>query len=135
MEEPDERFWVGVDLTRNEQAIMIALGSKLTSEVWLLDANDPAGEPVVVAPRREGVEYDVEHAGDQLLITHNADAANFSLATAPLDSPGDVDHADPGRRDQPAARRRRLRRPRHPVPPPRRAHRVGDHAPYAGRLR
>ena len=32
MEEPDERFWVGVDLTRNEQAIMIALGSKLTSE-------------------------------------------------------------------------------------------------------
>jgi oligopeptidase B len=88
MEEVDERFWVGVDLTRNERAIIIGLGSKLTSEVWLLDANDPAGEPVVVAPRREGVEYDVEHAGDQLLITHNADADNFSLATAPLDSPG-----------------------------------------------
>ncbi|GAA0586179.1 S9 family peptidase [Kribbella sandramycini] len=88
-EETDERFWVGVDLTRNEQAILIALGSKLTSEVWLLDANDPAGEPVVVAPRREGVEYDVEHAGDQLLITHNADAANFSLATASLAAPGE----------------------------------------------
>ena len=89
LEEPDERFWVGVDLTRNEQAIIISLGSKLTSEVWLLDANDPTGELVVVAPRREGVEYDVEHAGDQLLITHNADAANFSLATASLDAPGD----------------------------------------------
>jgi oligopeptidase B len=89
MEEPDERFWVGVDLTRNEQAIQISLGSKLTSEAWLLDANDPAGEPVVVAPRREGVEYDVEHAGDQLLIVHNADAKNFSLSTAPLDAPGD----------------------------------------------
>lgn len=89
LEEPDERFWVGVDLTRNEQAIQISLGSKLTSEVWLLDANDPAGELVVVAPRREGVEYDVEHAGDQLLVVHNADASNFSLATAPLDSPGD----------------------------------------------
>jgi len=89
MEEPDERFWVGVDLTRNEQAIQIALGSKLTSEVWLLDANDPTGRPAVVVPRREGVEYDVEHAGDQLLITHNADASNFSLASAPLDAPGD----------------------------------------------
>ncbi|TDC18720.1 S9 family peptidase [Kribbella albertanoniae] len=89
LEEPDERFWVGVDLTRNEQAIMIALGSKLTSEVYLLDANDPTGELKIVAPRREGVEYDVEHAGDQLLITHNADAANFSLATATLDAPGE----------------------------------------------
>ncbi|MDX6279586.1 MAG: oligopeptidase, partial [Kribbellaceae bacterium] len=89
MEEPDERFWVGVDLTRNEQAIIISLGSKLTSEAWLLDAGDPTGEPVVVVPRREGVEYDIEHAGDQLLIVHNADASNFSLATAPLDSPGD----------------------------------------------
>lgn len=88
LEEPDERFWVGVDLTRNEQAIMVSLGSKLTSEVWLLDAHNPAGELTVVAPRREGVEYDVEHAGDQLLITHNADAPNFSLATAPLDDPG-----------------------------------------------
>ncbi|GAA1569339.1 S9 family peptidase [Kribbella sancticallisti] len=89
MEEPDERFWVGVDLTRNEQAIQISLGSKLTSEAWLLDANDPTGEPVVVVPRREGIEYDVEHAGDQLLIVHNADAKNFSLSTAPLDAPGE----------------------------------------------
>ncbi len=89
MEEPDERFWVGADLTRNEQAIQITIGSKLTSEVWLLDTSDPASAPVVVAPRRDGVEYDVEHAGDQLLIVHNADAVNFSLATAPLDSPGD----------------------------------------------
>ncbi|MEU4194261.1 S9 family peptidase [Kribbella sp. NPDC026611] len=89
MEETDERYWLGVDLTRNEQALMISLGSKLTSEVWLLDANDPTGEFTVVAPRHEGVEYDVEHAGDRLLITHNADAANFSLASAPLDSPGD----------------------------------------------
>jgi oligopeptidase B len=88
MDEPDERFWVGVELSRNEQSIQISLGSKLTSEVWLLDASDPTGAPVVVAPRREGVEYEVEHAGDQLLIVHNADAPNFSLATAPLDDPG-----------------------------------------------
>jgi oligopeptidase B len=89
MEEPDERFWIGADLSRNEQAIQISIGSKLTSEAWLLDANDPTGEPVLVKPRQEGVEYDVEHAGDQLLIVHNADASNFSLATAPLDAPGD----------------------------------------------
>jgi len=88
VEEPDEMFRVDVGLTRNEQAIQIDIASRLTTEVWLLDAADPAGEPVVVAPRRDGVEYDVEHVGDQLLIVHNTDEPNFALASAPLDSPG-----------------------------------------------
>ncbi len=87
-EEPDERFWVGAELTRNEQAILVHAGSKLTSEVWMLDAAAPDSELVLVAARREGVEYDVEHAGDRLLITHNASAVNFELASAPLDTPG-----------------------------------------------
>jgi oligopeptidase B len=86
--EPDERFWVGVDLSRNTHAIQIQVGSKLTSEVWLIDGHKPKSEPVVVAARREGVEYDVEHAGDQLLIVHNDGAKNFALASASLDATG-----------------------------------------------
>ena len=88
LEEPDERYWVDVSLTRNERAVQIHLASKLTSEVYLIDAAAPQTDPVVVAPRREGVEYDVEHAGDRLLIVHNANAVNFELAEAPLDGPG-----------------------------------------------
>ncbi|MDQ1752187.1 MAG: oligopeptidase [Pseudonocardiales bacterium] len=83
--EPDERFWVGVDLTRNERAVQITVGSKLTSEVWFIDAQAPESQPVVVAPRREGIEYQVEHAGDQLLIVHNTNAQNFELSSTPVD--------------------------------------------------
>jgi oligopeptidase B len=86
-DEQDERFWVGVDLTRNAQAVQISVGSKLTSETWLIDAADPEAQPVVVVARRDGVEYDVEHAGDQLLIVHNDGARNFELATAPVSDP------------------------------------------------
>ena len=43
-EEPDERFWVGVGLTRSERYLLISSSSKLTSEIWLLDAADPTGE-------------------------------------------------------------------------------------------
>ena len=75
---------------------MIGTSSKLTSEVWLLDAATPAGEFSVVAPRRQGVEYDVEVAGDRLLILHNDGAENFELASAPL--PGAGRHRRPGRR-------------------------------------
>ncbi len=82
--EPDERFWVGVDTSRDERWVVIRLGSKLTSEYHLLATDDPEGTPRVVAPRREGVEYDVEPAGDRLLVVHNDGAEDFALAQAPL---------------------------------------------------
>jgi oligopeptidase B len=92
-EEPDERFWVGVGLTRSERYLIISSSSKLTSEAWLLDAADPAGELTVVAPRRHGIEYSVEHQLDgdgpgRLLILHNSGAENFELAVAPVTDPG-----------------------------------------------
>ncbi|GAB3084700.1 MULTISPECIES: S9 family peptidase [unclassified Phycicoccus] len=85
-EEPDERFWMGLGSSRDDRWIMVGLGSKTTSEVRLLDATDPLGEFRVVAPRREGVEYDVEPAADRLLIVHNADSIDSDLAWAPLDA-------------------------------------------------
>ena len=84
--EPDERFWLGVDTSRDEAGSIIGAGSKLTSEYRLLRTDDPEGEPRVVAPRRQGVEYDVEPAGDRLLIVHNDGAEDFALAEAPLDA-------------------------------------------------
>jgi oligopeptidase B len=94
-EEPDERFWVGVGLTRSERYVQISVGSKLTSEAWLLDAARPDGEFSMVLPRRQGIEYSVEHqvgadGSDRLLILHNDNAENFELAVAPLADPADM---------------------------------------------
>jgi oligopeptidase B len=52
----------------------------------LLPTAEPESEPRVVAPRRQGVEYEVEPAGDRLLILHNDGAEDFALAQAPLDA-------------------------------------------------
>ncbi|MDR8415021.1 S9 family peptidase [Nonomuraea sp. 3-1Str] len=87
-EESDERYWVGVSLTRSEKYLVLGAGSKITSEVRILDAADPTGEFRVVRPRTVGVEYGVEHAGDFFYVLHNENAENFELATAPLDDPG-----------------------------------------------
>jgi oligopeptidase B len=91
-EEADEKFWLGVGTSRDERFIEIQTASKLTSEVWLLDAASPDGDFAVVAPRRPGVEYGVEVAGDRLLILHNDGAENFELAAAPL--PGAPGYGD-----------------------------------------
>ncbi len=91
-EETDERFFAWVWLTRSERYLVISTSSKLTSEDWLLDADDPTGEFRVVVPRRQGVEYSVDHqvtadGADRLVILHNDGAENFEIATAPLDDP------------------------------------------------
>ena len=89
-EETDERFWLSIDLSRDDKWVSIFVGSKLTSEWWLLDSAAPEGAFTVVAPRRQGVEYDVEVAANRLLIVHNdGGAENFELATAPLPGTGD----------------------------------------------
>lgn len=97
-EEPDERFWLHIGLTRSRKYLVLSLGSKITSEAWVLEADRPDGEFRVVAPRRTGVEYSVEHAvvagSDRFLILHNDGAENFALADAPVDTP-DVDHWQP----------------------------------------
>ncbi|MEV7965750.1 S9 family peptidase [Sphaerisporangium sp. NPDC088356] len=86
-EETDERFWVGIGLTRSERYLVLGAGSKITSEVRILDADYPTGEFTVVRPRQTGVEYSVDHAGDRFLVLHNEGAENFELATAPIDDP------------------------------------------------
>ncbi len=93
-EEADEKFWVGVGLSRSERYLMISSASPLTSETWLLDAARPEDEFSVVMPRRPGLEYHVEHqvradGTERLLILHNDHAENFELAEAPLDRPGE----------------------------------------------
>ena len=89
--ETDEKFWVGVGTTRSERYVIVAAGSKTSSEMRVLDADDPGATPRLVAPRREGVEYAVEHAvvagQDRFLVLHNEGAENFTLAEASVDSP------------------------------------------------
>ena len=82
--EADERFRVGVGSTRSEKYIIIAVGSPLTSEYWVLDMDNPEGEFEVLWERETGVEYDIDHVvrggKDQWLVTHNAHGPNFEVS-------------------------------------------------------
>lgn len=87
--ESDERFWVSVDRTTSDRFVVISSGSRITSEVRVLDAADATAEPAVLIPRREAVEYAVDHAvvagRDRWLVLHNNGAANFTLGMGGLD--------------------------------------------------
>jgi oligopeptidase B len=56
----------------------------------VLEADNPTGDFRVVAPRREGVEYGLEHAviggEDCFLVLHNEAAENYAVARTPVDA-------------------------------------------------
>ena len=94
-EEVDDHFYLGVGRTRDDEYILLGLDSKLTSEVRALRADHPTGTFTVLAARRHGVEYSVDHdrgsatRPSRFLIVTNDEAEDFRLLEAP-------DHGDPG---------------------------------------
>ena len=89
LHEDDEGFRIDVGITQSERFLVLTSGDHETSEVRLLAADDPLSPALLVAPRRKGVEYAVEEHGGTLFIHTNDAHANFRLATASLDAPGD----------------------------------------------
>lgn len=89
--EADEHFNTGIGATRSEKYLIIASVSKITSEVWVLDMDNPEGEFRCIIPRKSGVEYDVDHgvvAGEDVwIVTHNATGPNFEIGWAPVAEP------------------------------------------------
>jgi oligopeptidase B len=87
--EDDEGFRVGSSLSSNEKWLVIGSSDHETSEVRIVPADDPLAGPILVKPRRKGVEYDVDERDGVLYIHTNDTHENFRLAIAPLDNPGE----------------------------------------------
>ena len=85
-QEDDEAYYLGIEKTRSRAYILLELGSKITSEVHYLDADNPSGEFKLFQPRQTGIEYFLGHHSDRFYITTNEDAINFKLMSTPVDS-------------------------------------------------
>lgn len=88
LSEPDIRFEVHLRKSKDNSLILIQVKSNTTSEEWFLPADQPAALPVVVEPRRTGVEYSVTRHLDRFFITTNDEALNFRVMVAPVATPG-----------------------------------------------
>jgi oligopeptidase B len=105
--EPDEKYWLAVGRTRSNKYVIIAAGSAVTTELRYGDATDGETQFTTIWPRRELVEYSVEHAvvggEDRFLILHNDGAENFTLVEAPVSDPNAfrtlIEHRDDVRLD------------------------------------
>ncbi|MBD3882775.1 S9 family peptidase [Phormidium tenue FACHB-886] len=97
--EPDESFYLSIGKTRSEAFLLMSLGSKITTEIHYLDANNPTGKFQVIRPRTVGVEYDIDHHTDTFYIATNENAINFKLMQSPITAPADWQEVIPHRED------------------------------------
>jgi oligopeptidase B len=87
--EPDERFYVAVDISRSGAWIMIDSGSRTSTEAYLIPADEPEQTPRLVRPRTDDLEYTLDHWGDQWVVLTNDAATDFRVMTAPIDTPAE----------------------------------------------
>ncbi|MBT6095621.1 MAG: S9 family peptidase [Rhodospirillaceae bacterium] len=86
--EPDPGFFVSISKTESRRFMMISAHDHQTSEVWVLDTYDPAGDWQLISARDPGHEYDVTDWNGAFLIRTNGDGAeDFKVVAAPYDVP------------------------------------------------
>ena len=84
-EETDERFNIGAGRTRDRKYIVLESGSHTTSEARFMPSDAPAGELRLIAPRRDNIEYYLDHRNGLWFIRINDTGRNFRLVTAPVE--------------------------------------------------
>ena len=87
-EEKDERFNLGVGMTRDRKYLLMEAGSHTTNECRFLSAETPEGEFQIIAPRVDEQEYSVDHRDGLFYIRTNDVGKNFRVVTAPVERPG-----------------------------------------------
>ncbi|GAA2757997.1 S9 family peptidase [Actinopolymorpha rutila] len=85
--EEDESFYLGISRTRSREWLVLDLHATESSEVHVLPTDDPEGRWRLVAARRPGVEYTLEHHTDRFLFVTNDQGPDFRLAQAPVEDP------------------------------------------------
>jgi oligopeptidase B len=87
-EEKDEEFGSFIYKTKSDGYLVIGSQQTLSSEMRVLDADQPDGEFRVIQPREVGHEYSVDHYGDHFYLRTNWEAKNFRLMKTPVTETG-----------------------------------------------
>lgn len=85
--EPDELFDLNAYRSRDGAMIIMAAGSKTSSEARFVSASHPTAPLRTVLPREKEHEYDADFDDGRFYIRTNRGATNFRIVSAPLSDP------------------------------------------------
>jgi oligopeptidase B len=91
-EEKDTSFYLSVGKTGDDRYIVIRLRSTVASEWRVIDADDAAGAPRILAARQRDHLFDADHIAGRWVVRTNRNAPNYRLVIV-----ADADIGDPAR--------------------------------------
>jgi oligopeptidase B len=86
-EEKDSGFFCGLGLSQSQNYMIIQTGNNITSEIYLVPADNLSATPLLVSARKQGHEYDLDEREGVLYIRTNDAHKNFRIVTAPVATP------------------------------------------------
>lgn len=86
-EELDGAYFLYPFKDKSEQFIYVYLGSKVTTEMHFMNADNPDDNFKVIQPRKQGMEYSVASHGTDFYVLTNDNALNFKLMKTSVNTP------------------------------------------------
>lgn len=78
-EEKDDKFSIGIGKTITDKFLVIYAYSSTTSEMQLIDANNPTENPIVFLKREPGHLYEIAHHENGFYVLSNKNASNKKI--------------------------------------------------------
>lgn len=88
-EETDNTFYMWVNNTTDGEYVQINLDQTVSTEVRVLDADEPNGEFHVLAPRERDFQYSADHIDGRWIIRTDLNAPNFQVMEVAHEDIGD----------------------------------------------
>jgi oligopeptidase B len=88
-EQTDPGYFLEIGATQDHKYLLLGVHDHETAEISLIDADNPASRPRLVAPRETEHNYSVDHHDGRLIIlTNSGGAEDYRIVEAPVDAPG-----------------------------------------------
>lgn len=78
-EEQNPNYSINLTKTISKSYIILNSKSKTTNEILYIGARDQSNKLKVFIPRKEGVFYDIQHAGYKFIVLTNSNAPNYKI--------------------------------------------------------
>jgi oligopeptidase B len=87
-EQADPGYFIEIGATQDNKYLLLGIHDHETSEVSLIDAENPCAAPRLIAAREANHEYSADHhEGRLIILTNSGGAEDFRIVEAPADDP------------------------------------------------